>query len=385
MKILFIMPRYHTNQYYVMKTLIDNGYDVEVIVRYVGQSEDYSIVNPKNLGYSKLFERLFGLIKKYLPNRKDPNKFERQFGFPPIISIIKLFKQSKSNIVIIRDIDSVYSVMSFLLSWIFKKGIIIYTQIPKYSEGRKLILLQKIINQFFNVTWITPTRIEKNTESIVHKDTYYLPFVYEPSINILKKRYFINNRINILMIGKFQENKNHLLLLQAINKLKDKYPIMLTIIGEKSNLKHERYYNKVIEYINENKLTTIVIIKLNLTFKDVQTEYEKQDLFIIPSQEPASVSLLEAMSFALPVISSNKNGTKCYIKNGSNGFVFEEGNLNNLVKSIEKVINSRETLVAMGKKSHELVLSEHSPEMYYNNFCKMVLEKGFNTRKNVGS
>ena len=47
--------------------------------------------------------------------------------------------------------------------------------------------------------------------------------------------------------------------------------------------------------------------------------------FLPSSDEPAAVSHLEAMSHSLPVICSDSNGTRCYIRQGENGYVFRTG------------------------------------------------------------
>ena len=59
--ILFIAPRYHTNQISVCKTL-KNGYNVEFFAKHFGKIEDYTVLKPKVFeanSFSKLLKRLF--------------------------------------------------------------------------------------------------------------------------------------------------------------------------------------------------------------------------------------------------------------------------------------------------------------------------------------
>ena len=47
MKFVFVAPRFHTNQYEIVKTLQNNGHDVEFNVVEIGHTEDHSLLMPK--------------------------------------------------------------------------------------------------------------------------------------------------------------------------------------------------------------------------------------------------------------------------------------------------------------------------------------------------
>ena len=97
----------------------------------------------------------------------------------------------------------------------------------------------------------------------------------------------------------------------------------------------------------------------------MQREYELHDLFVLASRkDAASVSLLEAMAHSLPVICSDGNGTQCYIRPGENGYVFGRDDVDGLVAAMEQIVKDRERLKAMGRRSYELVVSEHAPSRY---------------------
>ena len=50
-------------------------------------------------------------------------------------------------------------------------------------------------------------------------------------------------------------------MLKAIDVLRDKYTLRLTLVGEKAD---ENYFREIIDYINAQKLSEIVEIKLAL-------------------------------------------------------------------------------------------------------------------------
>ena len=60
-------------------------------------------------------------------------------------------------------------------------------------------------------------------------------------------------------------------------------------------------------------------------------------LFVLASRdEPAAVSPLEAMAHSLPVVCSDSNGTRGYIRHGVNGFVFATDDHDDLVACLDR-------------------------------------------------
>ncbi len=166
-------------------------------------------------------------------------------------------------------------------------------------------------------------------------------------------------------MGKFEPRKNHILLLRAVKELSQEFDLRLTIIGECTTDLHRRELERIHSFLRDQGLEKIVTIRLNLPFSEVQFEYTKHDLFVLPSRdEPAAVSILEAMAQGLPVICSDSNGTQCYIDQGRNGFVFRTDDLQDLIEKIRMVISDRERLVNMGHYSYRLVVERYQPKQY---------------------
>ena len=95
-------------------------------------------------------------------------------------------------------------------------------------------------------------------------------------------------------------------------------------------------------------------------------EYKKADVFLLPSKEPISVSQLEAMSCSLPVICSDLPGKATYVKNEVNGYLVKVNDAADLEDKMEKIINDRDRLQEMGRKSLELVEENASFANYYH-------------------
>ena len=112
-------------------------------------------------------------------------------------------------------------------------------------------------------------------------------------------------------------------------------------------------------------LDEVVEIETNVPHAEMGKRYACHDLFVLAScDEPAAVSHLEAMAHSLPVVCSDGNGTSCYIRHGENGYVFRSGDRSSLEGRMEDLVKDRERLVEMGRRSHEIVSTEHTPGRY---------------------
>jgi glycosyltransferase involved in cell wall biosynthesis len=92
------------------------------------------------------------------------------------------------------------------------------------------------------------------------------------------------------------------------------------------------------------------------------------DLLIFPSRTEAMPrTILEAMSFGIPVIASNVDGIPELIKDGYNGFLFDIDNSKTLVEKLSTLINNPDLL-------HDF--SKNTKDKYYRNFSRANHIKG---------
>lgn len=105
----------------------------------------------------------------------------------------------------------------------------------------------------------------------------------------------------------------------------------------------------------------------------MEEEYIKGDLFILPSsQEKLGISLLEAMSAGMAVITSDTAGSQWYINEGVNGYIFKSDDVNNLTEKIRLIIANKEILSTMRRKSSELATTTYSSDKFYKKFMEIV-------------
>jgi len=152
----------------------------------------------------------------------------------------------------------------------------------------------------------------------------------------------------LVTVGRLTEQKGHIHLLKAFSLLLNVHPKMhLVIVGEGEL---EQNFQ---QYIRDQKMESKVTL-LKPT-SDVHLIIDSCDLFILPSMwEGFSLILLEAMSLSKPIIVSDATGVEEIVQHGSNGLVFQKGNIPELVSAIEKLLLSaslRHSLADSAKKS----------------------------------
>ena len=149
----------------------------------------------------------------------------------------------------------------------------------------------------------------------------------------MKFSFFKKNYNNLINIGRMTDQKNQILLLKALNELKDQIKFRLIILGKGKNKK------KLENYILNNKLEENIKI---IGYKKNPYPYiNKADIFILTSKfEGLPNVLLEAQYLKKTIISSNcPTGPREILLAGKAGFLFKIGNINELKKKILFVTN----------------------------------------------
>lgn len=376
MKIVYIAPMFHTNQVPIIKGWLEHGHEVAFICHYKGKTEDHSVYTPYVLGYSRIFlllQMLYGKIHGASQKLSShPEAFQDRFGIPPILKLHQYLKELKPDVVILRE-RSLYSIFSYMVCRSLKIKCILYNQTPLWDyDPPRNDFAHKIVKALTPRIRMTPVYGNPHT-GYFDKNAVYIPFVIEPHCSPTQRKYFQNGKLNILCVGKFEERKHHLMLLEVLTHLIPQYSLHLTLVGEVSTQHHKNYYSRVQEYVTAHNLSDVVNLYTNCAPGDMSTFYSNADLFVLPSTgEFASVSQLEAMSYSLPVIVSDTNGTSCYIENGKNGYIFKDNDIIDLEEKITNIISNRDTLLQMGAYSFQLVLEKYNFPRYQSKIEQII-------------
>lgn len=149
------------------------------------------------------------------------------------------------------------------------------------------------------------------------------------------------NSVLVISIGELNKNKNNLVIIKALNKLK-KYNIHYILCG---NGKKE---DELLSMAKKNNLERNVHFLGYRT--DVSQLLKSCDVFVMPSyREGLSRSLMEAMASGLPCIVSKIRGNVDLIEDGKGGYLCKPDDIDGFVKAISKISKDREIMKKMGE------------------------------------
>lgn len=372
MKFLYVAPRYHTNQADIMKGLREHGHEVCFISHYAAIIEDYTYVRPIVLGYSLLY-RLIDYLYVNVIRRKDPTAivFKIRHGFPPIGKLRRTICGYRPDIVILRE-RSMYSMAAYLICRSKGYPCILYNQNPMWSEQTKTDPAHRIVAKMSPKLRMTPVMGAQRAGTSIKENDYFVPFVVEPRQRSAERTYFADDTVHILCIGKYESRKHHIMLLQTAEQLRKRYKIHVTLVGEATTRFQKEYCEQVKAYVEDHGLQDIAEVKTNVARGEMEREYLAADVYVIPSTlEMASVSQLEAMSYALPVICSDTNGTACYVEDGVTGYLFRDCEQADLLKKLDRLLSDRERIVEMGDAGCRALTEKYNFARYFDTVMQM--------------
>jgi glycosyltransferase involved in cell wall biosynthesis len=389
MKIIYIAPRFHTNQVPIITNLIKQGHDVEFFAQYIGKTEDHSDITPSFIQQSLLSKLIFRLID-VMYNQNVAEKKKVSYFIPALHALYKKIRFSQPDLIILRGTLFVVIPVNYICK-ITKVNCIYYNQSPLYYKEKDLLnidIKNKIKNHIkkyhFPKVRITPVKVVNANELIqndekfkIRPNDYFLPLIAEKS-NELNREYCKESHINILSVGKYRDYKNHFLLVDSIKLLKDLRKIKVKIVGQAQNKDEMKYFESLKQYIYKKHLQDTITTERNIDYKSMKEIYRNSDIFILTSKsEVASVAVIEAMSHGLVTISTDLNGTATYIENGISGYTFKTMNPSSLTEKIENLIADEEKIKVMGCAAYKNVCSNYSFDNYYSSL-NYILSEEFN-------
>ena len=101
----------------------------------------------------------------------------------------------------------------------------------------------------------------------------------------------------------------------------------------------------------------------------------KYDLLVLPSYaERFSMSLVEALGFGLPVITTFVGGTAEVVKDGECGILCGPGDIQALTHALERLVNEKEIRLQMGLCGWKHAQNVFSPKVVYDKLEKCYKE-----------
>lgn len=186
--------------------------------------------------------------------------------------------------------------------------------------------------------------------------------------------------VNVILPGRICTGKGQLDAIKAIHiiqkkiddgKIKNIENINLYIVG---GIKDNNYYNEMMRYIYEYKMSGVNIMEFSNDLKKLRS---KCDIGLTCSVfEALGRVTIESMLSKLLVIGAKTGGTIEIVKEEM-GLLYESGNLEDLAEKIIFAINNKEKMRKIASKGYEYAIKEFDPYVYnikLYNIYKLILE-----------
>lgn len=129
------------------------------------------------------------------------------------------------------------------------------------------------------------------------------------------------------------------------------------------------------EYVAKNKLDKYVNFLGWIAGEEKIKQLSKNQVFVLPSyNEGLPVSILEALSFGMPVISTQVGSISEVVMEAENGFLVEPGDIEGIAKAITEMIFNYTLRCRMAKQARRIAETRFNEESYFERLAQIYIE-----------
>lgn len=189
----------------------------------------------------------------------------------------------------------------------------------------------------------------------------YSRFVDKAKINIIHNFVYLPERVpapnddvpRVISLGRLGERKGTYDLIDAISKIRD-LPFTVVLAGDGE-------VDLARQAVTREGLEDRVAIPGWTVGAERQQLLDTGDIFVLPSyMEDMPMAILEAMSYSLPVVSTDVAGIPEMVSDGTSGFLVPAGNADALADRLGRLIADRDLRRRMGGEGRRRVELEFS-------------------------
>ena len=169
-----------------------------------------------------------------------------------------------------------------------------------------------------------------------------------------------NAKPQILFVGRLQERKNVDNLIHACARLPESSQPKLLIVGDGPGRKQLELLAKVV--YPKAEFTGA------LYDEALRDQFLNSDLFVLPGT--GGLAIQQAMSYGLPVIAAQADGTQADLIREANGWQIPANDIQSLQATLERALSDIPALRRMGAESYRIVAEEINLEKMIEVFIK---------------
>lgn len=165
------------------------------------------------------------------------------------------------------------------------------------------------------------------------------------------------------LFGRIDKNKNQLLVLEALNLLKEEN-IQILFLGDLTFNESIEYFNRFQDYIIDNELENKVK-KFSFT-NEISKYYQAIDCLInATDSETVGMTTIEALAMKKYVLGANAGGSKEILDNAKIGLLFEPGNHIDLAEKMKLIFTKQINI-------DDSLMVEKALEFDHHKVCLMI-------------
>jgi glycosyltransferase involved in cell wall biosynthesis len=170
----------------------------------------------------------------------------------------------------------------------------------------------------------------------------------------------------LLCVGNFAARKDQALLAEAFNQVHAANPdAVLVLVGERVDAYTEAVYAAAA------KEDRIVIVPVT---DDPWYWFALSDIYVCASDvESKPRTILEAMTFSMPVLTTDVGGIPEMVRDGENGWLTQANDISAMAAGLERALTtSPAELARLGQSGRELVVAENGTEKWGREFVRLI-------------
>ena len=340
-KLLFCLPRFHTNLIPWVRVLQQAGHEVDIHVLRYGGSEDHRLVAPSLIAPSEWTQHARSCLKA----RADAD----YYAAPEWREYWALLKRSNPDVVIVRGVSRWFCRMAALEARLQGRHVVVYDQEDPDPPRFSSTWIRRFATRQAGFGCVTARMAQpgNSTRSAAFAET--LPFGSVRNSERMEKeaRERIvrpTGTIRILMVGKYRRRKGHMELLTALQRLADTYSFQVTFCGEEVTDGDRLFRQRLQDLANQSGLGERLRFRHGLSMDQMMGLYSEHHLFVLPStNEPAAVSPMEAAWNGCAVLVDQDSGTRFYLPDDAR-FACDAKDPDSIVRSLEPFLADPLTL-----------------------------------------
>ena len=242
----------------------------------------------------------------------------------PYCLLLNFIPTKKSIFITVHGTYGVKPLENKISGWFLRKA---------YQKSRKIICVSNFTREEII------KRVKLDNLIVINNGVNYEKW-QKDNIN-----FFSEGKPIIVGVGALKTRKGYHISLAAMALIKEKYPdFKYYIVGDQSDT---RYFQKLRDIIKTSGLEKNIIFCENISDEKLLELYYQANLFLLTpinvnnNFEGFGFVYLEAGACGKPVIGSSGCGAEDAIKDGISGYLVEQNNLNEIAKTVLRILSDQ--------------------------------------------